>query len=576
MNSFSMKPNVATALRCPRFWLALQLAAAILAAGCCGLWKVEISADTESYIVASQATWAEAMVGPRTLGYPLLLRAVDVVSPDYHLMPFVHLAMLAGAVFLFDFSLRRFGVSPWVSLAISSAIIYAALPWRTPVAFLLADFPAMTLAVATVACLLWVVAERRRILPWLGLTTCLAAAYQMRPAYLFLVPLVPCLGVAFVFLWSKGRGAPRIWKGLSVGLLAAAALPLLGYCLLRLKMVGDFGLVNFAGYNLSGLAVELLDEPMIDGELSPHFRPFAREIMAERHRLGMTAAFGPGLRVSLQQYEANFSGNIYHVALPAARRIYGSDPVACNRQMAHFSREVIGLRKGWYLLWAAESLPRAVMKILWFQWILWVLVPVAVVLPAVRLGMWRRREKRKDIAAGVIPHVLWLLAALAVAYFLAYMALMCLSGSYGDSRLVVPAGVFLPSLLAMVIVGQWEKIRLFRLMRPMFRILITDASSKHCLPLQRHLRATVGHRVDWSRYSFLSPVQALRLSRRVDPPGSAGRGRPAGTFRHDHPGGSAGGGHGGGMSCRVGGPAVGGEPGMLLRQVGDVGAGRAA
>ncbi len=26
-------------------------------------------------------------------------------------------------------------------------------------------------------------------------------------------------------------------------------------------------------------------------------------------------------------------------------------------------------------------------------------------------------------------------------------------------------------------------------MTPMFRILITEASSKHCLPLQRHLRA---------------------------------------------------------------------------------------
>jgi hypothetical protein len=462
MNSFSMKPNVPALLRCPRFWLALQLAATVLAAGGCGLWKVEIAADTESYVLASRAPWVEAMAGPRTLGYPLLLRAVAVVSPDYHLMPFVHLAMLAGAVFLFDFSLRRFGVSPWASLTISSAVIYAVLPRRTAVAILLTDFPAMTVAVATVACLLWVVAERRRILPWLGLTACLAAAYHIRPAYLFLVPLVPCLGVVFAFLWSKGRASPLSWKGLSAGLLAAASLPLLGYCLLRLKMVGDFGLVSFAGYNLSGLAVELLDEPMIDGELSPRFRPLARAIMAERRRLGVTPAFGPGLRVSLQQYEANFSGSIYHVAVPMARRVFGSDPVVCNREMARFSREVIGLRKGRYLLWAAESFPRALTKILWFGWIFWVLVPVAAVLAAVRLGMCRRRGKSKDVAAGVVPHVPGWLAALAAAYFLAYMALMCLSGSYGDSRLVVPAGVFLPSLLAMVIVGQGERIRLLR------------------------------------------------------------------------------------------------------------------
>ncbi len=360
---------------------------------CGGLWKVERADDTESYILAGRAPWAEAMVSIRTPGYPLLLRAVAVVSPDYHLMPLVHLAMLAGAVFLFDFSLRRFGVSPWASLAISSAIIYAALPRRTPIAFLLADVPAMTLGVATIACLLWVVAERGRILPWLGLTVGLAAAYHVRPAYLFLVPLVPCLGVVFVFLRNKGRGVPRVWKGLSVGLVAAAALPLLGYCLLRLKMVGDFGLVSFGGYPLSGMAVELLDEPMIDGELSPHFQPFARAIMAERQRLGMTPAFGPGLHVSLRQYEANFSGNVYHVVLPIARRFYGPDPVACNREMSRFSREVIGLRKGRYLLWAAESFPRAMMKILWFEWILWLLVPVAAVLPAVRLGMGAGAER---------------------------------------------------------------------------------------------------------------------------------------------------------------------------------------
>ncbi len=454
--------KIAALLRCPRCWLALQLLAVILAAGLLGLGHVQRYNDSKSYITASQAPLAQALVGMRTLGYPLLLRGVAAVTPDYRLLPWVHLAMLVAAVFFFDFSLRRFGFSPWIALAISSAIIYAALPRRTPVNALLADFPAMTLAVTTVACLLWVVAERKKILPWLALTVSLAAAYQVRPAYLFLIPLAPCLGVGFAFLWSKGRGEPRVWKGLLAGLLVVATLPLLTYSLWRLKMVGDFGLVSFAGYNLSGLAVELLDAPMIERELSEPYRPLARAILAERRRREMTPAFGPGLRVSLRQYEDNFSRNIYRIAVPAARGAYGPDPLVCNRQLGRFSREVIGLRPGRYLLWAAASFPRAVVKIFWFDWILWLLAPLAAMSLAARLWLGRGRGGMSVVAAGVFPYPVGLLAALAATYFLAYMGLMCLSGTYGDSRLVLPAGVFLPSLLAMLIVGQWEKIGLLR------------------------------------------------------------------------------------------------------------------
>ena len=159
-------------------------------------------------------------------------------------------------------------------------------------------------------------------------------------------------------LWSKGRALPPAWKGLAVGLLASATLPLLAYCLVRREIVGEFGLVSFAGFNRSVLAVELLDRPMIDGELSARFRPLAREIMAQRQRLGMTPAFGPGLHLSLGQYEANFATDLYKIALPTVHRIYGPELAACNRELTDFSREVIGLRKGRYLLWVVESAAR--------------------------------------------------------------------------------------------------------------------------------------------------------------------------------------------------------------------------
>ena len=59
---------------------------------------------------------------------------------------------------------------------------------------------------------------------------------------------------------------------------------------------------------------------------------------------------------------------------------------------------------------------------------------------------------RRD--AGLLPTM----AVLAVPYFLAYIGFVCLSGSTADSRLVVPAGIFFPSLLLLAIADQGEKI----------------------------------------------------------------------------------------------------------------------
>ena len=416
--------------------------------------------DSVSYIAVSKAPFHEALTAPRTLGYPLLLKCVAWFSPEYRPMPWICFSFLAAAVFFFDGSLRRFGASPWTSLAASAALIYAALPLRTPVNQLLTDFCSMLLAVIAVGFLLRLVADGKSPAAWVGLAASLAAAYQVRPAYLFLVPLIPVLGVVFALMRHKAVGEKRAWQRLFTGLSAAAALPLLAWCSLRLWLVGDFGLVSFGGYNLSGLAVELLDEPTVQCEVSPRFQRLSQAILADRRRLGMSPAFGPGMRVSLRQYEDNFSTNIYQIAKPNVRRFFGADPVAVNRELTAFSREVIALRKGRVLLWAAATVLRAAAKIVCFEWIMPPLLVAAAALCVVRRRLaWGRAATGAETSslrrdAGLLPTI----AALAVFYFLAYIGVICLSGSYADSRLVVPAGIFFPSLLLLAIAGEWEKI----------------------------------------------------------------------------------------------------------------------
>ena len=372
--------HLRTCLRYPCIWLAAQLLAVVAAGGASGLWdlKLPLDGDSVSYVATSKMPFPQALTSTRTLGYPLLLKAVALVSPDYTVIPWVHLVMLCAAVFFFDSALRRFGASPWQAAAAGSAVFFALLPLRTPVACPLTDFPGEVLAVTAVGCLFWVAAEPRRPLGWLLLTVCLMAAYQVRPVYLFLVPL-PCLGLWLMRLRTRHASTSFAWKWPLAGLVAASCLPLAAFCLLRLAMVGSFGLVSFAGNNLSGLAVELLDSSLAERELPPRFQHLAQAMLNERQERGLPNAFADG-RVSLRRFEDNYSTNIYKIAVPTAKRLFGDDQVKVNRELADFSMQVIAQRKGRYLLWVTYSIPQSAAKVVCFDWIIPVLTAVAVLL----------------------------------------------------------------------------------------------------------------------------------------------------------------------------------------------------
>ena len=169
------------------------------------------------------------------------------------------------------------------------------------------------------------------------------------------------------------------------------------------------------------------------------------------------------MAVDLRTYEAQYSVNIFIIAVPAAKRLYGEDRTVLNHALTEFSREVVALRKGKYILWAIATYARIVLKIAAFQWSLWILAPVLVTLMLVR----RFRQRRQGSPLMVIldagdHHTLLALAWLAPIYFVAAVGVLCLSGSYADSRLVVPTSVFVPPLFALLVVREAMAIRWLR------------------------------------------------------------------------------------------------------------------
>ncbi len=102
----------------PRFWLVVQMLLLVAGGSAAGLFDVQTFNDSTTYLAAAEMPLDELLCYHRTVGYPFLLRAVAPLSPDYHIIPWVHLAVLFTAVFLLDHAVRRFGASPWLAFAI--------------------------------------------------------------------------------------------------------------------------------------------------------------------------------------------------------------------------------------------------------------------------------------------------------------------------------------------------------------------------------------------------------------------------------------------------------------------------
>lgn len=421
-----------------------------------GKWRISIFGDGWGYIEISKLSFHEMLGSARTLGFPVFLKWVATFSPDYSAIPWIHLAFLAATVFFFDYAMRRYGASPWEAFAASTGVLLASANWL--IGALLTDFLGQMFAVATIACLLCLVVDVKRIAPWCGVAFGLAATYHMRPAYLFLIPLVPCLGVLLLRIRIRWTKEGFHWKKMFLGLAAVGVLPYLGYCEFRNATVGHFGLVSFGGQQVAAFAVEFLDRDMIEKELPKEYRLVATRMLDRRQQLNRPPTFKSAWRIDMKQWERNYDANIQNVAIPIAIQTYGDDRVVWNRKLTAFSHVVIQRRLGKYVQIYVYSLPRAIAKLFGRSWALMMLVPVTVALFVFR--RWLFRHRRLTTAWRDDPRSLGVLAAffwLATVYLFAKIGFV-LTVLFVDSRYALPAGIFVPSLFMLIILRELRQI----------------------------------------------------------------------------------------------------------------------
>lgn len=424
----------------------------LLLASAIGIWqRPQESTDSVSYREASCLGPVDMLRSHRTIGYPLVLKAVAVVSPDHRLVPLVHLLAHLGAVFLFDYALRRYGFSPWQAFAASSSLLLMIVNDRVAT-MLLTDSLGRTAAIVAVSFMLWVAATPRRAGPWIGLILSIAVAYHIRPVYLILVPLAPVLGVILRRLHLAWQEEPTAWFRYVVGLTAAAGLPLVGFCLLRLVVVGHFGLVSFGGYNIVGIAAELLDSKLA-AELPAPLRPLAQEILRGREALHLSSALAEG-KVDLRQWTENYNVTIWQIAYPAAVRLYGEDPVTINHALTSLSQEVIRAKRGLYFQFLRCNLRSSLGALLSYNRVLNACFLLAISLLILRALLHPRANLVASPSPGLPMEVLVLTGlTFAVANVLLIMLVEIMVDRYAHA-----ASQFLPSIFSFLAYCEARKI----------------------------------------------------------------------------------------------------------------------
>jgi hypothetical protein len=248
-----------------------------------GKLHVARASDSLRYAEQPWQSLTDALSRNITVGYPLFLNVVKPASRSLDCLPLIQWVLHVAAVFVFYIGLCRLKVGKWAAMIVAGSLFFTP-HFQEYCRYVLTDGPGSSLAIATLGMMFWVVASRSHKAIWAGLALVLFATYQVRPAYLFLIVLVPVLGLLIFRLTDQEQWRPE-WRRLGLRLTLACLLPFLAFSSFRWLMVGHFGLVSFTGTNLIGLAGQFLTEDMV-AELPQELRPLAHDVLHRRQTPG--------------------------------------------------------------------------------------------------------------------------------------------------------------------------------------------------------------------------------------------------------------------------------------------------
>jgi hypothetical protein len=340
--------------------LAAMTALSVVTLAVLGRFAPQIMHDTGGYLAI--VGFPEMLTQPRAPLYGWIVAALDLGRGTFVAVPAVQIATYLAAVWLCVAQLRRYGLSPAASLSVGAALLFAnALlidsGWIAP------ELPAITCALLAVAATVELALPRPRWWSWLAVCTAPALAYIMRPNFL---PLIVTLPVLFLCLRAMRREPLRPTRAALI--LAVAALPFLAISTMRAAVVGDFNLVSFGGFTLSGMATLMLSDDVV-ARLPDDLKPYAADVLAKRRageesgRMIGIPLSSSGVRsfhsVTLGYYDViarTYDDMLYEIIAPT--QAPNEDWVAFNRRLMRFSLAVIRAAPDRYAAWVVGGATR--------------------------------------------------------------------------------------------------------------------------------------------------------------------------------------------------------------------------
>jgi hypothetical protein len=344
----------------------LIVSTAVMAASGLTPW---ISPDTDSWL--APCFRSSCFGSPR---FPLF--AVIVHGIGTSALPIVQDLLFIAAAGWLGFAVRQRGASANAALAVAVAppLSTMLLLWGRAV---LPDMLAQAALLGALAGTL-----RGKLFPAALLGT---VAYLFKPALLLFIIGLPLLHLIL-------NPAPRRAGVLFAGLLA----PFLLISGFRLATVGDFNIVSFGGFQMSGMAALMLTDATIERLPAP-LRPEAREILDRKTALIAAGAVSsiPQNSAGVRSFRSVAAGYFDILARTYDPLLYegvrptqapGESWVAFNARLQALALAVIGAEPLDYLAWLVGAKARSIGHLLVFN----PGIGVGVVL--MTLGAFRRRR----------------------------------------------------------------------------------------------------------------------------------------------------------------------------------------
>jgi len=260
-------------------FLCIAIACAAAALLLAGLWTTGLLAgatapDTASYFLPLQSgqPWSEM----RHPLYGFLAQALGGVG-NAHVIALAQAAFHVLAALLLYGGARAGGIGATGALALTLAALFSQsgiyhlrliLPESPAISALIVAFAGTLAATKSGA------AFRLLILPVALAAGC---AYLLRPSFLPAIVVLPALW--YLLARRNAGGIADAWR--AVLLLALIAAPFAVQSAYRWQTVGDFNIVSFGGFSMSGLAGFMLTPELIPALPEP-IRPTAQAVLAAR------------------------------------------------------------------------------------------------------------------------------------------------------------------------------------------------------------------------------------------------------------------------------------------------------